>query len=117
MTLSCARTGDNELTREQLWKPTPAQQQAETFMFEARANEARLCWELCAKAIDNHQLLSLVVEMRLFISKLSKVVDEDSIMTLKVVRLRIAARACLACMAKEFRREEVARSAKEMLAL
>ena len=55
--------------------------------------------------------------MRLFIGKLSNAMDEDSIMTLKVVRLQIAARACLLCMTEEFKQQEVARSAKEMLAL
>ena len=115
--LSCARTRDNELAKEQVLKLTPAQQHAETFMFEARADQARWCWELCAIAIDHPQLRALVLELRPFVSKLRHVVDEGSAITLKVVRLRIAARACLACMAQEVRREEVAGSAREMLAL
>ena len=51
-------------------------------MFEASADQARWHWELCVMAMDSRRMLSLVMELRLLVSELRHVVDEDSIITL-----------------------------------
>ena len=70
----CARARRSEFINAQVGAATQAQQHAEKLMLEASADQSRLHWELCVQALDNRQMLALVMQLRLLVNKLGRVV-------------------------------------------